>query len=244
MDNKFEKVYVDPLTHSRLPGPSFQPRESYHIPSRIIPSFSHPAPTLSVHDHGHACKETFIHHQSHFTLRSFYPWWTPAAQVSLVLDKSTLGPTQATMGHSITTGYRIPFLPALVQQTGCPQGSSSASTWTQPVLFHRCIPNGLGSQLARSSPLRTMVSPGFQSAHQLAGTRSHSTSCSPMGTALDQSDSLRLLRQQYGSSAHTQAGRDLFHITIQQNNGTLSSSIFLTSLGFYSSQLTSPEPGI
>ena len=60
---------------------------------------------------------------------------------------------------------------------------------TQPVLFHRCILNRLGSQLARSSPIRSMVSTGCQSAHQLAGTRSHPSSSSPVGTALDQSDS-------------------------------------------------------
>ena len=95
---------------------------------------------------------------------------------------------------------------------------------TQPVLFHRCILNRLGSQLARSSPIRSMVSTGCQSAHQLAGTRSHPSSSSPVGTALDQSDSSRLLRQQYGSSSYTQAGRDPFHIAIQQNAGTLSSS--------------------
>ena len=165
MDNKLKKVYVDPIPHHRLPGPSFRSRESYHIPSRIIPSFSHTTPIPSVHDHGHACKETFIHHQSHHALRHLYPSWTPAAQVSPVLNQATLGLTQAILGHSITTGYRITFSPALVQQTGCPQGSSSASTGTQPVLFHRCIPNWLVSQLARSSPLQTMVLPGLQSAH-------------------------------------------------------------------------------
>ena len=74
---------------------------------------------------------------------------------------------------------------------------------TQPVLFHRCILNRLGSQLARSSPIRSMVSTGCQSAHQLAGTRSHPSSSSPVGTALDQSDSSHLLRQQYGSSSYT-----------------------------------------
>ena len=160
--------------------------ESYHIPSRIIPSISHTTPIPSVHDHGHACKDTFIHHQSHLALRSLYPAWMPAAQVSPVLDQAILDPTQTILGHSITTRYRIPFSPALVPQTGCSQGSSSASTGTQLVLFHRCNRNRLGSQLARLSPLRTMVLLGLQSAHQLAGTRSHPSSSSPVGTALDQ----------------------------------------------------------
>ena len=169
-------------------------------------------------------KGNFIHHQSHLAFRALYPSWTPAAQFFSVLDKVTLGPTQAILGHSITTECRIPISPALVQQTGCSPGSSSASTGTQPVLLHRCIPNRLESQLERSSPLRTEESSGLQSAHQLAGTRSHPISCSPVGTAMDQSDSLRLLRQQYSSSPYTQAGRDPFHFSVQQNSGTLSSS--------------------
>ena len=61
--------------------------------------------------------------------------------------------------------------------------------------FHWCIANRLVSQLARSSPLRTMVLPGLQSAHQLAWSRSHPSSSSPVGTTLDQSDNLRLLQQ-------------------------------------------------
>ena len=47
----------------------------------------------------------------------------------------------------------------LVQQTGRSPGSTSASAGTQPVLLHRCITNRMGHQLARSSPLGTVVSP-------------------------------------------------------------------------------------
>ena len=141
---------------------------------------------------------------------------TPATQVSPVLDQVTLDPTQAVLGHSITTGCRISILSALVQQTGCSQGTSFTSTRTQPVLFHRRFRHRLGSQLARSSPLRTMVSTGFQSAHQLARTRSHPP-CSPqVGTSL--------LRQQYGSSLYTQAERNPFQVAFQQNTGNISLS--------------------
>ena len=56
-------------------------------------------------------------------------------------------------------------------------GSASASSGTHPILLHRCITNRMGSQLAESSPLRTVVSSGFLSAHQLAGARGHPTSC-------------------------------------------------------------------
>ena len=124
----------------------------------------------------------------------------------------------------ITTGCRISISPALVQQTGCSQGSSFTAVGTQPILFHRRFPYRLGSQLARSSPLRTMVSTGLQSAHQLVRTGSH-PSCSPqVGTSLDQSDSPSLLRQQYGSSSYTQAGRNPFQIAFQENTENLSSS--------------------
>ena len=69
-----------------------------------------------------------------------------------------------------------------------------------------------------------MVSTGFQSAHQLAGTRSHPPCSSQVGTSLDQSDSSHLLWQQYGGSSYWQAGRNPFDIAFQQNAGNLSSS--------------------
>ena len=122
MDNKLGKVYVNPLTHHRLPGTSFQSRDSYHLPSGAIPIFSHTTPISPVNVHDHACKKTFIHHQSHFPLRSLHPSWTPTTQVSPVLDQTTLDPTQAVLGHSITTGCRISISSALVQQTGCSHG--------------------------------------------------------------------------------------------------------------------------
>ena len=82
----------------------------------------------------------------------------------------------------------------------------------------------MGSQLARSSPLGTVFSPGLRSAHQLAGARGHPISCSSVGTSVAQSYCSRVLRQQYSSGLHPQTGRDPFHIPVQQNSGTLSSS--------------------
>ena len=67
-------------------------------------------------------------------------------------------------------------------------------------------------------------SPGLRSAHQLAGARGHPISWSSVGTSVVQSDCLRVLWQQYCSGLHTQTGRDAFHIPVQQNSGTLSSS--------------------
>ena len=131
---------------------------------------------------------------------------------------------QAVLGHCNPSGCRLSLSPPLVQQTGLSPGSFSASTGTQPVVLHRCITNRMESQLARSSPLGTVASPGLRSAHQLARARGHPISCSSVGTSVAQSDCSRVVRQQYRSGLHPQTGRDPFHISVQQNSGTLSSS--------------------
>ena len=128
------------------------------------------------------------------------------------------------MGHSDTTGCGISCSSQLVQQTRCFPRSSSTSPRTQPVLLHGCISNRLGSQLAASSTHRTVVKPRIISAHQLAGARSNQIDPTSVGNSVTQSDCSGVLWQQYGSSLHSQAGRDPFHISVQQNSGTLSSS--------------------
>ena len=76
------------------------------------------------------------------------------------------------------------------------------------------------SQLAESSSIRTMV----LSTHELAGARGHQIGCSSVRTSVVQSDCSRVLRQQYSSSLHPQAGKDSFHFSVQQDSGTFSSS--------------------
>ena len=69
-----------------------------------------------------------------------------------------------------------------------------------------------------------MVTPRILSAHQLAGARGHRIGYSSVGTSVAQSDCSRVLWQQYSSSLHSQAGRDPFHLSVQQDSGTVSSS--------------------
>ena len=102
--------------------------------------------------------------------------------------------------------------------------SPSASPRTQLVFLHRCISNRMGSQLAESSSLRTVVTPRVLSAHQLAGARGHQIGYTLVGTAGAQSDCSGVLRQKYSSSLHSQTVRDPSHIFVQQNCGTISSS--------------------
>ena len=128
------------------------------------------------------------------------------------------------MGHADPTGCGISHSTPLVQQTRSSSRSPPASSGTQPVLLHRRISNRMGSQLAESSSLRTVVSPRFLSAHQLAGARGHPIGCTSVGTSVAQSDCSGVLWQQYSSSLHSQTGRDPFHISVQQNSETISSS--------------------
>ena len=189
LDYKLEEVYASSLTHTRLLGTPFQSRESNHFSSGLILRFSHQCSILSINVNSHACMQDVIHHQLNLAFHSLYPSWTPTAQVPSVLDKTKLVSAQAVLlGHSTTTGCGISLSPALVQQTGCATGSSSTSSGTQPILLHRSIPNRLGSQLVRSSSIRTVVSSRPLSAHQLDGVRGHLLSHTSVGTSVAQSD--------------------------------------------------------
>ena len=101
-------------------------------------------------------------------LCSLYPSRAPPSQVPTVLDKKTVVTAPTVMGHPDTTGCGISCSSQLIQQMRCSPRSTSTSPRTQPVL-HGCISNSLGSQLASSSILRTVVKPRILSAHQLAG---------------------------------------------------------------------------
>ena len=82
----------------------------------------------------------------------------------------------------------------------------------------------MGSQLAELSSLSTVISHRILSAHQLAGTWGHLIGCTSVGTSVEQSDCSVVLWRQYSSSLLSQTGRDPFHIFVQQNSGTISSS--------------------
>ena len=182
MDYQLDEFYARSLTHPRLLETTFQSRKSHDISSRLIIRFSHQWPMPSINIHSHACMQDFLHRQSNLALHPIYPSRAPPPQVAAVLDKKTLGSAQAVLGHSNPAGCRISLSTPLLQQTGSPPGSTSASSRAQPVLLHKCISNRMRSQLAESSPLRTVVSSRILSAHQLAGARGHLTRCTSVGT--------------------------------------------------------------
>ena len=163
-----EEVYARILTHSRLLGTTFQSRTSHSLSSGLILRFLHQCPIPSVNVNSHACLQDILHYQSDLALCSLYPSQAPPSQVPTVLDKKTVVTAPTVMGHPDTTGCGISCSSQLIQQMRCSPRSTSTSPRTQPVL-HGCISNSLGSQLASSSILRTVVKPRILSAHQLAG---------------------------------------------------------------------------
>ena len=219
MNYQLEEVYANSLTHPRFLGPTFQSRESHHLSFRLILRFSHQCPIPCVNIHGHACPQDFIHHQSNLALSPFIHH----GRLQLRFLQFWIKRHWAQHRQSWDTPLQLnaEFLSQLrwFNKPDVLQGVP-----LQPVLLHGCISNRIGSQLASSSPLRTVVSSGLFSPYQLAGARGHLISSSSVGTSVSQSDCSRVLRQQYSGNLHTQAGRDTFHISVQQNSGNLSSS--------------------
>ena len=145
-------------------------------------------------------------------------------QVPPVLDKEPLVPTRTALGHLDPTGLGISHTSTLVQQTRSSSKSPPESPGTHPVLLHRCVADRMGSQLADPSALRTMVPSRVLTTYQLAGTGSDPIIHTSVGTSVAQSDCSSLLWQQHGSSAHSQTRGNSFHISVQQDNGIISSS--------------------
>ena len=77
--------------------------------------------------------------------------------------------THTALGHSDPTGFRISHTSTLVQQTRSSSRSPIASPGAHPVLLHQCITSRIGSQLADSSSLRTVVTSRVVPTYQLAG---------------------------------------------------------------------------
>ena len=81
----------------------------------------------------------------------------------------------------------------------------------------------MGRQLERSSDFRPMVSSGIPTSYQLAGTGSHPTCATSLGTSVAKSICENLLGQQYRSSVHPQTGGNTFSVPVSQNPGTIRS---------------------
>ena len=122
--------------------------------------------------------------------------------------------------------------------TKCDDRCSVTSSGTQPVLLHGCICQGMGRQLERPSDFRPMVSSGITTSYKLAGTGSHPTCATSLGTSVAKSICESLLRQQYSSSVHPQTGGNTFSVPVSQNPGTVRSP---GSVCDNSSSYTSPR---
>ena len=78
-------------------------------------------------------------------------------------------------------------------------------------------------QLEGQSDFRTMVSSRISTSYKLAGTISHPTCATSVGSSVGTSICESLLRQQYRSSVHPQTGGNTFSVPILQNPGTVRS---------------------
>ena len=226
MDNKLKKVYVGPLMHHRLPGGYFDlekaiisPPESFLVSltqllSRLSSTLVMPVRKRSSITSRIPHFAPLIHH-GRLQLRCLQFWikqhWAQYRQswdTPLQLDAEFLSHLRWFNRQDVLKGVQL-HLP-------------------EPNLFFftNASLTGWGASW-QDRHLSGQWSPQDSNQHincQLAGTRSHPSNCSPVGTALDQSDSSRLLLQQYGSSSYTQAVKDPFHITARQNAGTISPS--------------------
>ena len=238
LDDQLGQINVTTLTNSGLSGFTFQPSTSPYFPSGLFLTNSHQRPIPSVSYNGHACSENFIHHQQDVTFCPLHVQRPSSPPVSPVLVQSPVVSTSAIVGYSNPVGCGLPHIPSLVSKTKCDDRCSVTSSGTQPVLLHRCISQGMGRQLERPSDFRTMVSSGIPTSYKLAGTGSHRTCATSLGTSVAKSICGSLLRQQYRSSVHPQTGGNTFSVPVSQNPGTLRSP---GSVCDNSSSYTSPR---
>ena len=153
----------------------------------------------------------------------FHIQWPSSPTVSPVLVQRPVVSTSAVVGYTNPVGYGLPHIPALLSKTNCDDRRSVTSSGTQPVLLHGCISQGMGHQLEGQSDFRTMVSSRITTSYKLAGTRSHPTCATSVGSSVATSICESLLRQQYHSSVHLQTGGNTFSVPILQDPGTVRS---------------------
>ena len=223
LDDQLGQINVTTLSNSGLSGFTFQPGTSPYFPSGLFHTNSHQRPIPSVSYNSHAGSENFFHHQQDVTFRPVHIQRPSSPPVSPVLVQSPVVSTSAIMGYSNPVGCGLPHIPSLVSKTKCDDRCSVTSSGTQPILLHGCISQGMGRQLERPSDFWPMVSSGIPTSYQLAGTGSHPTWATSLGTSVAKSIGESLLRQQYRSSVHLQTGRNTFSVPVSQNSGTVRS---------------------
>ena len=223
MDDQLGQINVTTLTNSGLSGFTFQPRTSPYFPSGLFLTDSHQCPIPSVSFNGHACSENFIHHQQDVTFWPVHIQRRSSPPVSPVLVQSPVVSTSAVVGYTNPVGCGLPHIPLLVSKTKCDDRCSVTSSRTQPVLLYGCISQGMGRHLERPSDFRTMVSSRITTSYKLAGTGSHTTCATSLGSSVAKSICESLLRQQYSSSVHPQTGGNTFSVPVLQDPGTVRS---------------------
>ena len=80
---------------------------------------------------------------------------------------------------------------------------------------------GWGASWKDLQIFRPMVSSGITTSYKLAGTGSHPTCATSLGTSVGKSICESLLRQQYSSSVHPQTGGNTCSVPVSQNPGTV-----------------------
>ena len=221
LDNQLGQINVTTLTNPGLSGFTFQPRTSPYFSSGLVLTNFHQCPIPSISVDGHDCSKSFIHHQQDVTFCPIHIQRPSSPTVSPVLVQSPVVSTSAVVGYTNPVGYGLPHIPALVSKTNSDDRRSITSSGTQPVLLHGCISQGMGRQLEGQSDFRTMVSSRISTSYKLAGTRSHPTCATSVGSSVGTSICESLLRQQYRSSVHPQTGGNTFSVPILQNPGTV-----------------------
>ena len=207
MDNKLGQIYVTAHTHTGLSGPPFQFRTSPDISSGLVLTYSHRSPLPSISVDSHVCSQGFIYYQQAVPFCPIYNPWTSPSTFPPTLVQGPMDSTSSVMGHSNQARFGVPIIPPLVPSSLRDDGCPVTSTGPQSLLLHRCISQGLGSQLADTTAFRSLVPTRIQTPHQLAGIRSHSSGPTSLGPTMESSDSPGILRQQYCGGVHSETRR-------------------------------------
>ena len=221
MDNKLGQIYVTAHTHTGLSGPPFQFRTSPDLSSGLVLTYSHRSPLPSISVDSHVCSQGFIYYQQAVPLCPIYNPWPSPSTFPPTLVQGPMDSTSSVMGHSSQARFGVPLISPLVPSSLRDDGCPVTSAGPQSLLLHRCISQGLGSQLADTTAFRSLVTTGIQTPHQLAGIRSHSSSPTSLGPTMESSDSPGILRQQYSGGVHSETRRNSFQSSVSQDSRTL-----------------------
>ena len=118
---------------------------SPYFSSGLVLTNSHQCPIPSISVDGHACSESFIHHQQDVTFCPIHIQRPSSPTVSPVPVQGPVVSTSAIVGYTNPVGYGLPHIPALVSKTNSDDRRSVTSSGTQPVLFTDASLKGWGA---------------------------------------------------------------------------------------------------